>query len=177
MAEEEPTTTTTNTPSEDPVTENGKEDESPAANGDDKPKRERKPREDQKPIEELYDLSQPIPKVSRVLDRKPLRGRAVEMYEGTHEPHNFFVVTNTRTHTLDQTRRKIAHLVLKIPPVPYVVANCGEGMCHCFHELSSCQPMPMGKYGSHPCIFTFSLLCASSPIPKNDSCVRVGRQA
>ena len=54
MAEEEPKTTTPET------AEGGKEETS---NGEGKGKRDNKKR-DEKPIEELYDLSQPIPRVS-----------------------------------------------------------------------------------------------------------------
>lgn len=59
MAEEEPTITA---PETTPA-ESGKEET--AANGEGKGKREHKKR-DEKPIEELYDLSKPIPKVSPV---------------------------------------------------------------------------------------------------------------
>lgn len=38
--------------------------EEAGTNGEAKPKRDNKKREEQKPIEELYDLSQPIPRVS-----------------------------------------------------------------------------------------------------------------
>lgn len=70
MAEEEPKTTTPET------AEGGKEE---TANGEGKGKREHKKR-DEKPIEELYDLSQPIPRVS--LSTCDLRTIHVETVRG-----------------------------------------------------------------------------------------------